>query len=216
MLLSPPIIRSPALRLFLVSFLILFFELVAIRFIPSQIRYVGYFSNVILLASFVGIGLGTLFWKKIPLPTFLLPFSFFFFEIVVNNFGYDLVISSNQIIFFNLGSQRFTGEPIFLLPLIFLLVVFTLLLPSKMLGELLTKFEPLTAYSINIAGSILGILIFSLVSFWGGSPALWFTTIVFVSFLLISRPKIAAWNLLYLLVFFPILTETYGIFLCGT
>lgn len=209
---SDPIIKSPRLRLFFISFLILFFELVAIRFIPSQIRYVGYFSNVILLASFVGIGLGTLFWRKIKLPSFLLPLIFLSFEFIIGALEYDLIVSSDQSIFFNTGFGRLAGEPIFLLPLIFFLVVFVFILPSKLMGELFEKFKPLTAYSINILGSILGILAFSFVSFIGGGPIVWFITILLLSFLVVERPRIKVWKFLYLLVFFPLLFELGGKF----
>src|SRR5205809_792752 len=45
-------------NLFLCSFTILFVELVCIRWIPAYIRYLGYFTNFVLLGSFLGIVLG--------------------------------------------------------------------------------------------------------------------------------------------------------------
>ena len=48
------------LRLFLVSFLVLFLEVALIRWMPAYIRLLSYFSNFILLASFLGIGVGCL------------------------------------------------------------------------------------------------------------------------------------------------------------
>ncbi len=42
------------------SFTILFVELACIRWIPAYIRYLGYFTNFVLLGSFLGIGLGIL------------------------------------------------------------------------------------------------------------------------------------------------------------
>ena len=50
-------------RLFLTSATILFVELLLIRWIPANVVYVGYFSNLILMASFLGIGLGILFGR---------------------------------------------------------------------------------------------------------------------------------------------------------
>src|ERR1043166_7275839 len=49
-----------ALRVFLASFLVLFVEVALIRWMPSYIRLLAFFSNFILLASFLGIGLGCL------------------------------------------------------------------------------------------------------------------------------------------------------------
>ncbi len=53
-------VRSQALQLWLTSFVILFFELICIRWIPSYVRYMGFFCNFIPLAAFLGIGLGIL------------------------------------------------------------------------------------------------------------------------------------------------------------
>ena len=55
-----PILADSRLRLFLTSFTLLFVELVLIRWIPSLVTYVGFFSNFLLMASFLGIGLGIL------------------------------------------------------------------------------------------------------------------------------------------------------------
>ena len=42
------------------SFLMLFLELALIRWTGSNVLYLSYFSNLILLASFLGIGVGFL------------------------------------------------------------------------------------------------------------------------------------------------------------
>src|SRR5260370_35583365 len=47
-------------RLFVVSFLVLFLEVALIRWMPAYVRLLSYFSNFILLASFLGIGIGCL------------------------------------------------------------------------------------------------------------------------------------------------------------
>src|SRR5438132_7017601 len=65
------------IQIFLTSFAILFFELVCIRWIPAYVRYVGYFMNFILLASFLGIGIGILAGRRTrlwlpPFPLLLL------------------------------------------------------------------------------------------------------------------------------------------------
>src|SRR4026209_1238860 len=50
--------REAAIRLFLTSFLVLFMELLFLRWIPANIRYVGFFPDFLLIGSFLGIGLG--------------------------------------------------------------------------------------------------------------------------------------------------------------
>src|SRR5512142_604826 len=68
----PPLSGS-AVRLFLTSGTLLFVELLLIRWIPANVIYVGYFSNFILMASFLGIGLGILLGRtgrRLPLSPF--------------------------------------------------------------------------------------------------------------------------------------------------
>ena len=73
-----PFIADKRARTFLVSFAMLFFELLCIRWIPSYVRYLSYFNNFLLLASFLGIGLGMLsarrarFWFP-PFPLLSAP-----------------------------------------------------------------------------------------------------------------------------------------------
>ena len=47
-------------RLMLLSFLMLFVELSVIRWTGANVVYLAYFSNLVLLGSFLGIGLGFL------------------------------------------------------------------------------------------------------------------------------------------------------------
>src|SRR5215213_10159976 len=54
------LVRGDAVRLILTSFAILFFELICIRWVPAYVRYLSYFSNFILLATFLGVGVGIL------------------------------------------------------------------------------------------------------------------------------------------------------------
>src|SRR5437870_8481496 len=55
-----PRLAHPRLRLFALSFLMLFVELALIRWTGANIIYLSYFSNFVLLGSFLGIGLGFL------------------------------------------------------------------------------------------------------------------------------------------------------------
>src|SRR5438128_6026385 len=97
---APPFIADKRARTFLVSFTMLFFELLCIRWIPSYVRYLSYFNNFILLASFLGIGLGMLaarrkrFWFP-PFPLLLL---LLIFVIASNTF--ELHIRSIQVLYY--------------------------------------------------------------------------------------------------------------------
>src|SRR5438128_9369296 len=87
-------------RIFLTSFTLLFFELLCIRWIPSYVRYLSYFNNFILLAVFLGMGLGILaarrtrFWFP-PFPVMVL-----FLVIVVALNRFDLKIYSTSVLYY--------------------------------------------------------------------------------------------------------------------
>src|SRR5258707_14950433 len=66
------------LDLFLISFLILFLELASIRWFGSMVVYLTFFTNIVLLATFLGMSVGCLAaggkrdWTKFVIPLFLL------------------------------------------------------------------------------------------------------------------------------------------------
>src|SRR5687768_14611744 len=47
-------------ELFLISLVILFMELACIRWFPAHVLYLTFFTNVVLLASFLGMSVGCL------------------------------------------------------------------------------------------------------------------------------------------------------------
>jgi hypothetical protein len=62
---SPDSVRIPTAaragaELFLISLLILFLELACIRWFPAHVLFLTFFTNVVLLASFLGMSLGCL------------------------------------------------------------------------------------------------------------------------------------------------------------
>jgi len=109
-------------NLFLCSFTILFVELALIRWIPSYVRYLGYFTNFVLLASFLGIGLGILQARRgLALQTFF-PVALAILVAIVATFKLQLNASSTQEVFFKDGAIKAQGtEAFFLVPLVFIL-----------------------------------------------------------------------------------------------
>ena len=57
-LVSSAKIQRSALQLFIISFLALYFELIVIRWLSSEVRIFAYLKNLPLIASFLGLGLG--------------------------------------------------------------------------------------------------------------------------------------------------------------
>lgn len=164
-------------NLFLCSFTILFVELVCIRWIPAYIRYLGYFTNFVLLGSFLGAGLGILqSRRRIDLVSFF-PIVLAGLVYVVSTFRLQLIVNSPNEVFFGI-TEKITvhgPESFFLLPLVFIVVTLLFTLLGQNLGRLLTAVQPpLTAYTIDIVGSIVGSAAFALISFLGTPPWVWF------------------------------------------
>src|SRR3974390_267918 len=56
--LTPLLPRTQGLNLFLTGFLVLFLELASIRWFAANVVFLHYFTNVVLLASFLGMSCG--------------------------------------------------------------------------------------------------------------------------------------------------------------
>jgi Spermine/spermidine synthase domain len=184
-----PFIADKRARTFLVSFTMLFFELFCIRWIPSYVRYLSYFNNFILMASFLGIGLGMLsarrerFWfPPFPLLVGLL-------VLIIAKTKFQLVINSTQVLYFGISNQQNTlSESFLVLPIIFGMVTLCFIPLSRSLGKLFSQLNPLTAYTYDIIGSLAGIAAFSAISYFSLPPVAWFS-ILSVLVLLLSAKR---------------------------
>ncbi|HEY7599915.1 MAG TPA: hypothetical protein VH741_08310 [Candidatus Limnocylindrales bacterium] len=171
-----PLLKRNEVRLFLTSFAILFVELLLIRWIPANVKYIGFFSNFLLIASFLGIGLGILLGRRGASPR-VSPFAFLLAGVValVLNLQLNVHVRSSDEIFFGLAESSRAADLNFLvLPLTVGLVVALLATLALPLGPLLKSMPPLRAYAIDISGSMSGIAGFAVLSALGTEPAVWF------------------------------------------
>src|SRR5256884_6237896 len=171
----------------------LFFELLCIRWIPSYVRYLSYFNNFILLASFLGIGLGMLaarrqrFWFP-PFPLLLLLLTI---VVAVNRF--DLRINSTDVLYYGAGeAQSAQAENFIVLPIIFGMVTICFIPLGRSFGRLFTEIKPLTAYTFDIIGSLVGIASFSIMSYFSLPPVIWFAILALLLLLLSAKWTILA------------------------
>ena len=140
---EPPRYRFLArneIRLFLTSFIILYVELLLIRWIPANVKYIGFFSNFLLIASFLGIGLGILLGRNGASPR-LSPFAFLFAGVValVGHLQLNIQVQSTDEIFFGLAENRAADISFLFLPLVVGLVVALLATLALPLGPLLKE-----------------------------------------------------------------------------
>ena len=175
-----------SLRLVLLSCLMLFVELALIRWTGSNIVFLSYFSNFVLLGSFLGIGVGFLRGRaRINLFPWA-PVALTALVGLVLIFPVQLDRQGDDLIFF--GGFNMTGLPVWVsLPAIFLLVATVMATLAEGVARTFVEFEPLEAYRWDIAGSILGIAAFSALSFMWAPPIAWGLTTAALFVLLLPR-----------------------------
>jgi SAM-dependent methyltransferase len=167
---------SARIRIFLASFLVLFLEVALIRWLPAQIRLLSYFSNFILLAAFLGIGIGALLGRmRRPLFTWY-PLLQLAVIAVVYFFRLEVRINAPGSIYFTSGTTDpvTAVETTLLLPVLFLGVAALFATLAQRMASEMTALPPLRAYTINLAGSLAGVAAFAAVSWLEAPPSAWF------------------------------------------
>jgi len=168
-------LRDPRIRLLLTSGSLLFVELLLIRWIPAEVRYIGFFSNFLLMASFLGIGVGILLGRRFHLDSVTaFPILLAAVVLLVTTFTLNVQLKDPNEIFFGLAESTAADANFLVLPLVFILVTAVMASLALPLGPLLRSMPPLQAYAWDIAGSMLGIVSFVLLSAGGTVPAVWF------------------------------------------
>jgi SAM-dependent methyltransferase len=165
-----------ATRTFLASFLVLFLEIALIRWMPAYIRLLSYFSNFILLASFLGIGLGCLLaparsrlFKWFPLVQAVVIAAVYFFRL-------EVAVPTSGSIYFSSGTAAkvVVVESTMLLPLLFVIVAALFTTLAQRMGREMAQLPPLRAYTINLAGSLVGVIALGVISWLELPPVVWF------------------------------------------
>jgi SAM-dependent methyltransferase len=183
----------PRLQLVLLSALMLFVELALIRWSGSHVIYLSYFSNFVLLGSFLGIGLGFLRGRA---RTDLSPYAPAALALLVGTvmmLRVEIDRSGGQLIYF--GGLEASGVPIWIaLPIVFVAVAGVMALIGEAVARTFARFAPLEAYRLDISGSLLGIVGFTLLSFIGAPPVAW--GFMAAGLMLLTLP--AGWRVLQL------------------
>jgi len=193
------------LDLFLISFLILFLELACIRWFGSMVPNLTFFTNIVLLATFLGISAGCLAASsrqnqaKTVIPLMLMAIVASCFASVgrvaadVGGQG-----SAPQQVYFGTEYLSFSG---FVLPIDVLASIYFILIALAFVGigqvmGLAFDQAPdrLVAYISNIGGSLLGIVVFAVASYFRTTPLTWFA-VALILWLYFLKP----WSYLQLL-----------------
>jgi spermidine synthase len=164
------------MALFVSSFLVLFLETALIRWMPAYVRLLAYFSNFILLASFLGIGVGCLLAARRRNLIVWFPLIQFSVILAVDLLRLEVALPSTSTIYFSSGTAESVVpvESTLLLPLLFTSVAALFVTVAQRMGRELTGAPPLRAYVINLLGSLTGVAAFALVSWLQLPPLVWF------------------------------------------
>src|SRR5256884_4817410 len=165
----------------------LFLELALIRWIGSNVLYLSYFSNFVLLASFLGIGLGFLRANAGRDLFGFAPIALTALVAFVRVFPVEIDRSGTELIFFGALGTRSGLPPFVTLPLLFLGVAAVMALVGEGVARTFRRFSPLEAYRLDILGSLAGIITFSALAFLEAPPFVWGVVVAAALFLLIDR-----------------------------
>src|ERR1700682_1800506 len=187
------LLRRTDVQLFLTSFLGLYAELLCIGWMPAHVRFLSYFTNFILLASFPGLGVGIVSarsQRKMPFGRRTFPLLLLSAAIRIAVTRFELKIGSAGVLYYGAGeSGTAPPENALVLPAAFLLVSLLFVCIGRPLGVLLGQVTPpLRAYALDIGGSLAGIAAFFLLSWFEQPPVVWFLGLVVVT-LLLAGPR---------------------------
>jgi SAM-dependent methyltransferase len=184
-------VRRGYLDLFLISFVILFFELTCIRWFGSMVVFLTFFTNIVLMACFLGMSIGCLAATRprnyidTVIPLMLVGvvlscatlYAYVKFGRVIVDVGGQ---NSPQQIYF--GTEYVARDPSqFIVPieavagLCFVLVALTFVGLGQEMGRAFDAIpDRVRAYTANIAGSLVGIVAFGVASYFRSTPLVWF------------------------------------------
>jgi hypothetical protein len=174
----------------------LFVELALIRWVTSNNVYVTRATNFVLLASFLGIGIGFLnararrdYLRWTPVALLLLVAFVLAFPVILESL-------SGTHPYRGLGGAPALPQPVSL-SVTFLLTVGVMAGLGQGVARLFVRFQPLRAYRFDILGSLAGIAAFTGLSFLDQPPATW-GCIAVAGLLILLAPRVRWWQVVAL------------------
>jgi spermidine synthase len=174
-------------EIFIVSALILYLELVLIRWIGTEIRIFAYLGNLVLVICFFGVGLGCSLSER-PVSLWRMSLNLFLLAVLVANPLHWRPLDLKVVTYLLGGFEDYSiwqvglrTHFVYVLAGLSILVgltwlTFYIFVPAgQLLGACFQKHpRAIRAYSVNIAGSLVGVWIFQAISFASWSSPWWF------------------------------------------
>jgi len=179
---------SVRVRLVIASALMLFTELMLIRWLGANLLHLSYFSNIVLLGSFLGIGLGFLMAKPGRRSPWWFPVTLALLVWLVVTFPQGIDRTGSDIIYFTAVST--TGlPPVVTLAIVFSAVALVMAGPGLLVAQCFLELPRLDAYRYDLIGSLGGTLGFAVMSFLGAPPIVWAVVMTLAVVLLVEWPR---------------------------
>ena len=183
--------RTQARNLFIVGFLVLFLELACIRWFAAFVVFLQFFTNVALLASFLGMSCGCLAARQ--QRDWLSLFPFIALAAVLTALAMYAAFHAWSGLVVDVGSQRSPQEVFFgteyrdadvaqfvvpievIAAIFFVLIALMFVGPGQVLGRAFDAYpNRILGYTLNIGGSLVGIVAFSALAFLEAPAGVWF------------------------------------------
>ena len=188
--------------LFFVSFASLYVEVLLIRWIGTEVRVFAYFQNLALIACFLGFGIGCYRAKQKKTALFngaALGSLVILVGLPVVRWQRMLEVISSALSF-SPSVQTWAAGPehqpyvipffgsVGVISLLLFLVIMTMIPLGQWVGTYLAAAKnPISAYSVNLLGSLAGMWFFAGLSYVGLAPASWFACAIVL--LLLMQPR---------------------------
>ncbi|CAN5583205.1 hypothetical protein BH10PLA1_BH10PLA1_01740 [soil metagenome] len=185
--------RKPYARLFLLSFFLLFFELSCIRWFGSTVVFLTFFTNIVLIATFLGMSVGLMTAsRKVNFIQWTLPLAALACALsstllyLYNHYPQLVIAVGNQkspaAIYFGTEYKDADLGKTVVVPIAAIAGLFFTLISLTFVGlgqEMGRAFDALpnriVAYTVDILGSLMGIAFFAALSYSWSSPMVWFS-----------------------------------------
>ena len=181
--------------LFLATFGILALELAVIRWMSQQVRVFAYLNNVLLMAAFLGMGLGVAMGRRRPrLVDWTLPALAILSAILAFSGKLHLVrigFPDTSIAMWGISASNFALSLAVILAL-FAATAAVFLFAGSIVGWLFAQSDALDAYSSDLLGSLAGVVATTIAAALGTPPPVWFGLGV-AAFLWLSRRSALSW-----------------------
>lgn len=199
--------NSKTWRLLVVSLAALYLEITLIRWIGTEVRIFAYFQNLSLIACFLGFGLGCFNAKQRGslLPSLAAVTTLVVMVNLPSQLWRDNLTAMSSVLSFAPGAALWGGdfkytEPeyrglmvfsVLVLTLFLILLVIAMAPLGRWVGHYLeTASDTVTAYSVNLAGSLVGMWLLAILALFWLSPPYWFA----LAFILVLAAEPISWR----------------------